>query len=74
MFPTGKLTLWPTFTSDAVTVFQKSEVVWAAEMLQSAHSRAEKWCRSVVLLLSLEEKQVVLLICFGFGGSNQAET
>lgn len=43
-------------------------------MLQSGHSRAEKWSRNMFLLPSLEEKQVRLLICFGIGGSNQAET
>lgn len=42
MFPTRKLTSWPTFTLDVVIAFQKFEVVWGAEMLQSAYSRAEK--------------------------------
>lgn len=43
-------------------------------MLQSAHSRAEKWSRNVVLLFSIEVKLLGLLICFGIGRSNQAET
>lgn len=74
MLPARKLTSWPTVTPDVVTAFQKFEVVWGAEMLQSAHSRAEKWSRNVVLLFFLVEKLLGLLLCFGIGRSNQAET
>lgn len=74
MFPIRKLTSWPTFTPDVVTALQKFEAVWGEEMLQSAHSRAEKWSRNLVLVFFLDENLLGLLICFGIGKSNQAET
>lgn len=56
MLPTRKLAVVAKFHTRYRTAFQKFDTEWGAEMLQSAHTRAEKWSRNAVLFLSLEEK------------------